>query len=122
MRFDQQIEGNSKIQSRVLVKRSGVNAVGSEKVKNDTLISQVEDQTDSVGELKEDDIGTHTNILSSSSGLGSSQVYGLGLKGPSEEPVLNKKKFVAEGKVSFGPGLEVLVAYLMSRKGKKNSK
>ncbi|TXG53061.1 hypothetical protein EZV62_022230 [Acer yangbiense] len=118
------LKSNSKVQSRVFKERSGVNEVGLEKVGNGSLISQVVGLTDSVREPKEDVIGTHTNILSTLSGLGSSQVHGLRLKGPSEETQLNKKKSVVKGKESSGPGLEVKIApdIFLSSPKKSNTK
>ncbi|TXG72530.1 hypothetical protein EZV62_001109 [Acer yangbiense] len=81
MRSDQQIDGNSK----------------------------VEGPTDTVRDPKENTIGTHTNILSTLSGLRSSQFHGLRLKGPSEEAQLNNKKSVVEGKEIYGLGLNVII-------------
>ncbi|TXG48912.1 hypothetical protein EZV62_024787 [Acer yangbiense] len=106
LRLDQQIEGNSKVQSRVLVERSGVKEVDMGKIGNGSLSSQAVEQTDTAKKPKEDVSGFHTNILAISSGLGSSQVHGLRLKGPSEEAQLNKKKNVVEGNESSGPGLK----------------
>ncbi|KAK4838327.1 hypothetical protein QYF36_012906 [Acer negundo] len=107
------VQSFNRIQNRVLVENSGVNVTGPERVRKGTLISQVEDQTDLGGKLKEDTIGDQKNILSTSSGLWSSQKIRLEGKGPSEVSLIKKKKFVVEGKASSGPDLKGSVSPLI---------
>ncbi|TXG61366.1 hypothetical protein EZV62_012729 [Acer yangbiense] len=111
LRLDQQIEGNSKVPSGVMVERSGQKEVGLGKNGNGDLSLQAVEQTDIAKEKKEADSGSQKKKnLTTDSGLGSSQGNGLSLKGPSEEAQLNNKKNVVEGNESSGSGLKEIEA------------
>ncbi|TXG51459.1 hypothetical protein EZV62_023983 [Acer yangbiense] len=84
VRIDHQIKGHSKVQSRGLEERSGVNEVCLQKLRTGSWISQVESPTDTF--------------------------HGLRLEGPTDEDKFTNKKSVVVGKEVSGPGLNVRIS------------
>ncbi|KAK0576237.1 hypothetical protein LWI29_034609 [Acer saccharum] len=106
MRFNQQREGISVVQSSLLEERRKVNEEGQQKLRFGSLISQLEIPTDTVMESKKKTIGSHPKNLTILSGPGSSQIHGLRIEGPPTEPKIdNNKKLIVEDNEYIRPGL-----------------